>query len=610
MPAIISLNDPEQKFRREPLSPTNLPLKNIGVEKKNSNSLNWELITQSAEWQPRDSAASFIFQDKIWTMGGLNGNGNIGLDHYIRYWEAPHFNDIWSSTDGANWKLEKENAEWAKRRSMSVVFFQDKLWMFGGWSPVTGYTSDVWQSTDGINWIEVLTNAPWEPREGQTTEVFQGKIWIIGGVNYDKRETKNDVWWSDNGIDWHEGISKAPWSSRWDHATAVFNGKIFLSGGMDLNGNVFKDVWSSPDGVNWEMEEANPLWQERQGHSMVSLNNKLWIIGRLTDKGGSGANDIWFTENGKDWQKTDTDPPWIGREDHSVLVFKNKIFVFGGMDSNWQWRNDVWSAYIADDSLPQLTADSFISVFVSKDGQEKILAEKDTDIRLPIASITKMMTAIVATEKYGTRDIVTLSPNSTRVKGSSGTYKPETKIVFPDALKAMLIASHNEIAAALAGETGEKSFVESMNDKAKDLGLLNTHFVNSIGTDPDYYDSQINLSTAFDVYKLTKYIEENKPELLAITKLQEYEILDADGNFISKIKNTDQLLLRGDLPFSIIGGKTGETPKAKKNLSLVTNAPCEGKIYSVVLGSEDNFMDMERLLRYINNSYTWNCLPE
>ncbi|MDP1688580.1 MAG: hypothetical protein Q8L47_00380 [bacterium] len=304
--------------------------------------LTWTLATSSAEWETRDSAVSFVFQNKMWTMGGLDANKVIDKNYNVKYWEAPHFNDIWTSEDGVNWQEVKTHAEWAERRSMSVVVFQDKLWMFGGWSTISGYTSDIWNSTDGITWTKVVANAAWPAREGQTAEVFQGKIWFMGGVNYDKRQTFNDVWWSDNGTEWNKATTTIPWSSRWDHATAVYKGKIYLSGGMNIKKETFKDVWSSSDGLNWELVNANPPWQDRQGHSMVVLRDKMWIVGRLNDLEGKGVNDIWYTDDGLNWQKTQTDPPWLGREDHSVLIFKDRIFVFGGMDANWKWRNDVW----------------------------------------------------------------------------------------------------------------------------------------------------------------------------------------------------------------------------------------------------------------------------
>ncbi|MEK7194545.1 MAG: kelch repeat-containing protein [Patescibacteria group bacterium] len=303
--------------------------------------LTWSEVTPSASWQPRDSAVSFVFNDKMWTMGGLNGDKEIQKNNYIPYWEAPHFNDIWTSEDGANWHMATEHAQWPPRRSMSVVSLNNKLFMFGGWSPINAYTSDAWESDDGVTWAQISAKSTWPSREGQTAIAFQGKIWFMGGVNYDERKEKNDVWSSSDGLTWDEVLPEAPWSPRWDHAMTVFKGRIFLSGGMDLSGKTFNDVWVSSDGIHWE-EMPTPPWQGRQGHSLVVFHDKLWIIGRLNDKKEGGVNDIWFSDDGVTWQKTNTDPEWIGREDHSVLVWKDRIFVFGGMGSDWQWKNDVW----------------------------------------------------------------------------------------------------------------------------------------------------------------------------------------------------------------------------------------------------------------------------
>ncbi len=588
--------------------------------------LSWSLATSSAAWETRDSAASFVFKGKMWTMGGLDGNTKVQGDNKVRYWEAPHFNDIWSTTDGVNWKLEKSNAEWAPRRSMTVVEFNGKLFMFGGWSSITGYASDIWQSEDGISWIKVVSQAPWPAREGHSAEVFDGKIWLFGGVNYDKRETKNDVWYSSDGVNWEQATPKRdnlatgqattiPWSTRWDQATAVFKGKIFLAGGMDLKGNTFNDEWVSSDGLNWELVTANAPWPSRQGHSLVVYKDRLWIIGRLNDKETGGPNDVWYSDDGVDWRKTDADPPWIGREDHSVLVFRDRIWVFGGTGADWRWHNDVWfsnpqgdkkiSVSVSKNGVgePELSANSFVSVFVDDNGDERVLFKKNKETQLPIASITKLMTALVASEKYGGNDLIVVSKNSLNVKGASGIYREGERILFADALKAMLIGSHNEIASAF----GESSpdFVELMNKKVSEVGLSKTIFFNSVGTDPNGADS-INRSTPYDVYKLARYVRETKPEILKITAQKEFRLSDADGNFLALVTSTDKLLGDEKLPFTILGGKTGETPKAKQNLVLVTDAPC-GKLFSVVLGSDDNFGDMRKILRYVNEAYEIKC---
>ncbi len=304
--------------------------------------LAWTAATTSASWSPRDSAASFVFNDRMWTMGGLNGNAVTGSDHAVQYWDAVHYNDIWSSSDGRTWTREREHADWSPRRSMTVVPFQGELWMLGGWSPITGYSNEIWKSSDAISWQKVVAKAPWAAREGQSVEVFDGKMWLLGGVNYDERTVFHDVWSSSDGLAWTMETAAAPWSGRWDHATTQFQGRIFLTGGMDLTKQSFSDVWVSENGADWELIENNPPWQSRQGHSLMVVHGALWLVSRLNDVESGGSNDVWYSLDGLQWQKTVADPPWLGREAHAGLVFRDRMFIFGGMDAAWEWRNDVW----------------------------------------------------------------------------------------------------------------------------------------------------------------------------------------------------------------------------------------------------------------------------
>jgi len=337
--AIIYIREPN-KLQEKPAQIITTQKDALTLKAEN---LYWENVTTSATWEPRDSGETFLFQNKIWLIGGLNGNIETGQNNVIDYSKMPHFNDIWNTEDGINWTQAATSSAWAPRRSMSVVKFNNKLWMFGGWSPITGYSNDIWTSEDGINWTKTVESADWPVREGQTAEVFQNKIWLIGGVNYDKRKTKNDVWYSEDGINWKKA-EYAPWRSRWDHATTVFNGKLFLIGGMDLAGRRFNDVWAMNDGLTWTRMTNNVPWQARQGHVLESYKGKLWLIGRFNNARRGEANDVWFSGDGIIWNKTANDPLWSGREDFFSAVFKDKIWIFGGMDTNWQWQNDVWAS--------------------------------------------------------------------------------------------------------------------------------------------------------------------------------------------------------------------------------------------------------------------------
>ncbi len=305
--------------------------------------LSWQKVTTTVPWSPRDSHTAFVYQDKLWLIGGLNGNSFVDRPEHVRYGEAPHFSDVWVSNDGINWDLVTDKAAWGKRRSSQVVVFQDKIWLIPGWGPFTGLKSEVWNSEDGINWVKVTTNPGWPAREGHQLVVFQDKLWLIGGVNYEKRETKNDVWYSEDGLNWFEAASTTPWSGRWDHEVVAFKNKLWLIGGMDLKGNVFRDVWVSENGKDWSLVTDNPLWSARQGHEVVVFKDKIWVVGRFNSPlEGGGDNDIWFSEDGVNWKKTKNNPPWEGREDHAAIVFKDKIWVLGGMTLDWLWKNDIW----------------------------------------------------------------------------------------------------------------------------------------------------------------------------------------------------------------------------------------------------------------------------
>ncbi|MFA5744806.1 MAG: serine hydrolase [Candidatus Paceibacterota bacterium] len=589
--------------------------------------LTWTAVTTSAPWEARDSQSTFVWHDKIFMMGGLNGNGHVDANGVERYWDAEHFNDIWSTTDGANWVEEAAHAEWSPRRSMSVIEFHGKLWMIGGYSPKDGLQSDIWQSDDGITWTKVVSHAAFVPREGQTVEVFNDKLWIIGGVSYDKHEALNDVWYSDNGTNWVLATSSADWNPRWDHDTEVFNGKIYLASGMDLTMQTFNDVWVTDDGVNWTKIVTHAPWMDRQGGQLIAFHDLLWIIGRLNDKAdGYGPNDIWYSSNGISWQKTVVDPSWTGREDYAGVLFNNRLYVFGGMGvdgDSWRWENDVW---VSSDTLfhttltetvntplltssstpPNLSALAFISVYVSKDGIEYILAKKNENAALPIASITKLMTTLVGFDRLAFDAPIILAPTALAVKGASGIYHVGEYLSFREALAAMLISSHNEVAAAIAEAAGP-GFVTAMNTKAIALGLSDTEFFNPIGIDPISANSAINRSSPYDVYRLLHAVAEKTPSTLALTLEQTHVLKDWGGADIATITTTNDLLAESGLPYVIRGGKTGEKTLAQKNIALLTDGPCGGFIYTVVLGSHDHFGDARALFNYDDGAYTYSC---
>lgn len=308
----------------------------------NPSALQWAAATSTVPWTARDAHALVAFDDKLWLLGGLNGN-DFRRGKAVEYWKAPHFAEVWSSAGGANWQLITDEAPWGERRSAEAEVFKDKLWLIGGWVKNRGYRGDVWVSGDGLRWSEATSSLErWTGREGHGLAVFKDKMWLAGGVNFDERKTFNDVWRSDDGINWMPVVAEAPWPARYDHTLTVFQNKLWLAGGLELGGGSLGDVWVSEDGANWRRVIEKAPWPSRHGHAALVYKDRLWIIGGWNTDADTGLNDTWFSADGVNWQEVRAEAPWPGREDHAAAVFRNEIWLAGGMDKDWRWQNDVW----------------------------------------------------------------------------------------------------------------------------------------------------------------------------------------------------------------------------------------------------------------------------
>jgi len=249
----------------------------------------------------------------------------------------------------------------------------------------------------------------------------------------------------------------------------------------------------------------------------------------------------------------------------------------------------------------KVNAKAAISVKVDNKGREKVLFEKNPDERLPIASITKLMTALVVydfKETYNLSQLITISKEAVNQEGDSkwGDLKVGEKLSVKNLLHMALIESSNDAAFALTEPIGEKGFVDLMNIESRKIGLNNTRFFNPTGLEPDEPDGLINYSTVRDLVRLAQYILKNYPQIFKISLNQSYVILKPNGalhHFIPE--NTNKLL--GKVP-GIIGGKTGWSPKASGCLLLILKDPKgSGYFINVVLGSKDRFGDMEKIIK-------------
>ena len=238
---------------------------------------------------------------------------------------------------------------------------------------------------------------------------------------------------------------------------------------------------------------------------------------------------------------------------------------------------------------------------------DKILYQKNIEEALPIASLTKLMTALIILENADPEQIAAISKKDIEAYGDIGNLVVDEKISVKNLLYIALLESSNDAAAALAssinlgaslpfGSEAPKfeSFVFLMNQKAEELGLKNTHFI-----DPTGYTPQ-NVSTALDLVKLVKYTF-IQPLLWEILKTQSIDLQSADGKINHHLVNNNQLLRLS----KAIGGKTGYTEEAGGCIILVTQTPKGDYLISVILGSEERFSEMEKLVNWVEKAYLW-----
>lgn len=258
------------------------------------------------------------------------------------------------------------------------------------------------------------------------------------------------------------------------------------------------------------------------------------------------------------------------------------------------------------DSVDELAviSKSALSVFVGD--EQKILFEKDSSSILAIASLTKLMTALVVFKNYNLKEQIVLTKDAVGEEGNTGFLNVGDTFLVQDLLYPLLIESSNDAAAALIGIIGKDEFINKMNQEAWSLGLTKTVFVNATGLDPDDPKGPINYSTASDLAKLSIYIKENYPEIFEILSLSKFNLYDSRGWFHHTLINTNELLSRNGWPTRVLGGKTGWTPEADGALILILEGPKhKGYLVQVILGTNDRFGQMKTLVDWIYKSYKW-----
>lgn len=246
----------------------------------------------------------------------------------------------------------------------------------------------------------------------------------------------------------------------------------------------------------------------------------------------------------------------------------------------------------------------------------EILYEYNINEQLAIASISKLMTYVVMMDavqdgKISLEGDVLISGHAASTEGSKfGLLSGET-VKLNLLVKGMLVVSGNDCATAIAEHVGktEDNFVKMMNEKASELGLMSASFVNPHGLPINDDETGQNHMSAGDIYKLSRHILTNFPQVLEVTKLQELNI--PERNFRKQATNPAFGVIEG-----VDGLKTGFTDKA--GICLVTTIPVTGKgqdfrLIGIIMGAqthEERLNKTKELLEYGKNNFTYYKLTD
>jgi hypothetical protein len=166
----------------------------------------WDTLTTNSNLPVRFFYHPFVFDNKIWIIGGQLGEG-------------PQFADIWSSSDAIHWTLQKDSLPFGKRANSQIVTRHDTLFLLN---------NDVWFSTNALDWKKLTDEIlPGQKIFGYTAEVMDDKFWLIGCNR--NGLFSSQVLVSSDGAHWSGML--APWSPRGGVASALYNGRIYITGG-------------------------------------------------------------------------------------------------------------------------------------------------------------------------------------------------------------------------------------------------------------------------------------------------------------------------------------------------------------------------------------------
>lgn len=210
----------------------------------------------------------------------------------------------------------------------------------------------------------------------------------------------------------------------------------------------------------------------------------------------------------------------------------------------------------------------------------------------PLASLTKLLTAVVVLEDIGANKKIEITEAVVATEGNGGGFHAGEVYTALDVLKIMIITSSNDAAAAFENYYGQETLVSRLNEKAKELKMLQTKIYDAAGLADE------NVSSATDISRLMKYIAEKHPEILNWSRLPSILVQPINKVESHDLRNVNPLVENKNF----WGGKTGTSPAAKENLAALFSFNNQ-RLIIVILGSQNRFNEIDDLLNWVAKAY-------
>ena len=256
---------------------------------------------------------------------------------------------------------------------------------------------------------------------------------------------------------------------------------------------------------------------------------------------------------------------------------------------------------------PKLLEDPRTAIMAIDLGSGKQLLRKEIDRPQNIASLTKLMTALIILEEHDFDEVVTVTPEAALTEGAQIDLYAYEKMTVRTLLEAILIPSANDAARALAihNAGSEEAFAEKMNQKAQEWGYESATFYNSTGLDIYFEDEEEdpigNVMSAQDVAGMAQRAWKNDFIRTTAGK-EEFSGNSIDEEFYHEKETTNQLL--GSF-LNIKGLKTGYTRLAGQCFVAVGENRQGNEVMTIILGSEDRFGETKNMISWIYDSFEW-----